>query len=62
MFKSEHLTKTLFIISCSATKDSQYEEDKKWEDIIHLVKYSRFQEFTSIRKELMNFYSSIQSN
>ena len=62
MLKEGQLTETLFIISCSASKNSRAEGDKRWVDVIRLEKYSRFQEFASIREELLNFYSSIHSD
>ena len=62
MLKEEQLTETLFIISCSASKNSRAEGDKRWVDVIRSEKYSKFQEFTSIREELLNFYSSIHSD
>jgi cytoplasmic iron level regulating protein YaaA (DUF328/UPF0246 family) len=57
----EDIAKTLFIISCSARKNPKHEKEKRWVSTINLQKYSEFQEYTTLRKKLLNFYSTINS-
>jgi cytoplasmic iron level regulating protein YaaA (DUF328/UPF0246 family) len=57
----EHGHHFLFIITCSASKCQNSELDRRWLDITADNRYSRFQEFTPLRKELANFYSKIEN-
>ena len=59
--KPNKIEKILFIISCSAYKSSKHEKTERWVTITCEEDYSRFQEFTQLRKNLLNFYSSIES-
>jgi len=59
--EEEQIAKTLFIVACSAGKSAQHEADTKWVDCIRQEKHSRFQEFASLRGELLEFYSAIKS-
>lgn len=52
---------TLFVVSCSASKNPTHEVTKRWIDVADDVAYSHFQEFTPLRKRLLHFYSSIDS-
>jgi len=59
--KPNEIEKTLFVISCSAYKSSKHEKTERWVNITCKEDYSKFQEFTQLRKNLLNFYSSIES-
>ncbi len=52
---------TLFIVTCSGSKSQKSELDWHWFDITADNRYSGFQEFTPLRRELSSFYSKIEN-
>ena len=61
MVRPGDISRTLFIISCSAAKNPEHQKAEKWMDIFGLKECSNFPEFRSLRKQLLDFYSGIDS-
>lgn len=54
----EEVRKTLFVIPCSKAK-SVKNEIRSWTSIMHDDRYSAFQEFAHLRREIVEFYSAL---